>query len=89
MEDTTKTNIRPSDYKPVSCGFYDHFEAAAIQRKKVVLEIMTDEGSLKNISAVIIDFFHRDQAEFMKLIDGKEIRLDKIFSINGITSNSC
>lgn len=89
MEERTKTSARPPDYKPISCGLYDRFEAAAVKRDKVVLEILNDDGTIKNITTVIIDFFHRDRAEFMKLIDGGEIRLDQIFSINGIASDSC
>lgn len=57
MEDKIKTSDRSTDYKPINCGLYDHFEAAAVKREKVVLEILNDDGTTKKYHHCYFRFF--------------------------------
>lgn len=77
------------NYKPVDCGFYDRLEAAAVLRKTVEIEFLKDDSSVTS-EAVIKDLRAVNGAEFLILTDGTEIRLDRIVSVDGISSgNSC
>ncbi|WP_210521166.1 hypothetical protein [Hymenobacter terricola] len=71
-----------ADYKPVACSFYDELEAAATQRRRVVLQYFDDIRQLCLESGVIDTFFVREKAEFMRLKSGEEIRLDHILRVD-------
>jgi transcriptional antiterminator Rof (Rho-off) len=61
-------------YTPIDCDLYDRYEAAATLNKLVVLKL-TDGRSL---SGRIVDLFHREKGEWLRLDHGAEVRLDRI-----------
>lgn len=63
-----------SAYVPVDCSLYDHYEAAATLKSRVQLSLT--DGSV--VPGIITDLFVRDRVEWMRLDDGREIRLDTI-----------
>lgn len=70
-----------NDYVPISCSFYDEFEAAAVKRINCEI-IYKDEEMEKSTIAKVIDFKTKNKEEFMILDRGIQIRLDKIISFN-------
>lgn len=76
-------------YKPIDCNFYDILEANAVLRKVVVIEYLQD-GKIATIENRIVDLFIKDKAEYMRLENGSEIRLDTIHTVDGnILEGSC
>ncbi|MFK7947616.1 MAG: hypothetical protein AB8G11_08505 [Saprospiraceae bacterium] len=69
-------------YKPIDCNFYDILEANAVLRKIVLIEYR-DNDKLKSIENRIVDLFIKDKAEYMRLENDLEIRLDMIHSVDG------
>lgn len=69
-------------YKPINCNFYDILEASAVLRKVVLIKY--HEGDeLRRIENRIVDLFIKNKAEYMRLENGLEIRLDAIHSVDG------
>ncbi len=65
-------------YKPVSCDFLDELESEATLNHTLRLKVETGDGQFEWHLGHIQDFFVRDHADYLKLRDGAEIRLDKI-----------
>lgn len=63
-------------YIPIDCSLYDRYEAAATLKQQVRLSLVDGEV----LEGVIVDFFHKDKAEWMRMKDGHELRLDTISS---------
>lgn len=72
-----------TDYKPVSCAFYDELEAAAVKRTLCTI-VYEDNGVKNSVKSLVVDFKTNRKEEFMILDNKAEIRLDKIISFNGI-----
>ena len=55
-----------------------------IHRRKTVCIIayFETESKVRTVESTIEDIFTKDKAEFLKLADGSEVRLDKILSVN-------
>ena len=71
-------------YTPISCAFYDEFEAAAVKRIECTI-VYKDEKEEKTIKAKVLDFKTKDKQEFMVLDNGLKIRLDKILLFNNLS----
>lgn len=69
-------------YKPIDCNFYDILEANAVLRKIVTIEYRVND-EIQTIDNRIVDLFIKDKAEYMRLENGLEIRLDTIHSVDG------
>ncbi len=65
-------------YKPVSCDLLDELESEATLNHAIRLKVETGEGLFEWRLGHIQDFIVRDHADYLKLRDGTEIRLDKI-----------
>ncbi len=65
---------KASDYEPIDCNVYDHYEAAATLERNARFTLA--DGS--TVTGIIGDLFIRDGAEWMRLKEGREIRLDQI-----------
>ena len=76
-------------YTPISCSFYDRLEEAATLKKVVNLQYF--EGDLPMQKQALIKTIKiRDKIEWLFLVDGTEVRLDRIHSIDGVKlSNHC
>ena len=75
-----------AEYKPIDCSFYDRLEAAATLRKVVDLQFYHDDQP-QHVKATIETLTLRNKVEYMILSDGSEIRLDKIYALDGIELN--
>ena len=71
-------------YRPIDCSLHDRLEAAATLRKIVAISYRTPQGELVGIEDRILDIFTRDGAEYLRLGDGSEIRLDDLCSVDGV-----
>ena len=72
------------EYIPISCAFYDEFEAAAVKRIECTI-LYKDENEEKTVIAKVVDFKTKDKQEFMILDNGLKIRLDKIVLFNNLS----
>jgi Rho-binding antiterminator len=72
------------DYQPISCSFYNRLEQLAISKMPVPLVYRDDEELCSLPQAIIEDVFMREKVEYLRLSNGTEIRLDRLFSVNGI-----
>lgn len=71
-----------NDYCLVDCGFHDQLEAYATLRQICQISHRTVTGEIVEVQAQIVDVYTADKAEFLKLKDGTEIRLDRLLSVN-------
>lgn len=70
-------------YQPIDCNFYDILEANAVLRKQVEIIFINKNEEQQRIQAIIKDLYIKEKAEYMKLADGREIRLDKLIAVDG------
>lgn len=76
-------------YQPIDCNFYDILEANAVLKKIVLIEYRKND-ELQKVENRIVDLFIKDKAEYMRLENGLEIRLDTIHSVDGnVLTGSC
>lgn len=66
--------VKEAVYVPIDCNLYDRYEAAATLKKQVDLTLTNGEV----VSGIIIDLFIREMAEWLRLNNGKELRLDEV-----------
>ena len=69
--------VKEAAYAPIDCNLYDRYEAAATLKQRVRL-VLTDGTHAEGL---IVDLFHRDKAEWLRLDSDMEIRLDQIAKI--------
>jgi Rho-binding antiterminator len=74
------------DYKLVDSGFRREVQKLAQEKQFVDIDYISDLKELLPKRAMIHEMFSRDEAEFIKLGSGEEIRLDKLVRINGKVS---
>lgn len=65
------------EYSPIDCNFYDRLEEAATLKQRVRLFL----GAEEQVDGVIADLWQHDGAEWVRLADGREIRLDHVEGI--------
>lgn len=71
-------------YAPIDCGLYDHLEVFAIQRKSIAIEY-NELGHVVKLDNVVIETtIIKDGEEFLKLVSGEEIRLDRLQVVDGL-----
>jgi len=78
--------LNNKDYQPISCDYYDLLESAATRRAVVELCYFSKGSEKTTTKETIVDFVIREKQEFMVLASGQEIRLDKLYSIDGQVS---
>jgi Rho-binding antiterminator len=69
-------------YIPVSCDFHDELEALATLRQECRIVYSNAANELVEVQGLIVDVYAANKADFLKLKDGTEIRLDRIVSVN-------
>jgi Rho-binding antiterminator len=69
------------EYTPVDCDFHDRFEALATLRKDCTI-VYRNAGEIAEIRGKIIDVYAKNKADWCKMNNGTEIRLDWIVSLN-------
>ncbi|MBD0265605.1 MAG: hypothetical protein ICV78_23655 [Tolypothrix sp. Co-bin9] len=69
-------------YNLVSCDFHDELESLATLRQECRIVYKNVDDEVIEVKGRIVDVFAANQADFIKLKDGTEIRLDRIVSVN-------
>lgn len=72
-----------NDYCLVDCGFHDQLEALATLRQTCQISYRTVNEEIVEVQSQIVDVYAANQADFLKLKNGTEIRLDHLISVNG------
>jgi Rho-binding antiterminator len=70
-------------YIPVNCDFHDELEALATLRQECQIVYHNATNEVIEVCNRIVDVYAANKADFLKLKDGTEIRLDRIVSLNG------
>lgn len=73
-----------ADYHPIDCGLHDELQLRALRRRTSELVWRDDDGTLRTTEGVCTDVFSRDGAEYLKLADGTEIRLDHLVRVDEV-----
>lgn len=66
-----------NQYSPINCDFYDHFEIHAMNQTWLQIKY-DDSGNQESIYTKIKTLETRDKEEFALLLQGNELRLDKV-----------
>jgi Rho-binding antiterminator len=79
------------EYRLVSCDFYDELESLATLRQKARIVYWNQAHEIVEVQDYIMDVYAANQADFLKLKSGVEIRLDQIVSVNSkpLSYESC
>lgn len=72
-----------SNYSPISCDFHDILLTKATLKEYCKIQYFTDLRELITVTSVIRDIYTQKGEEFMLLLTGEVIRLDKIIAIAG------
>ena len=67
-----------NDYKPIDCSVHDRLEHFAVRRTPVHVRYQSSDGVEHHRDGCIADLYAREGAEYLRLADGKEIRLDHL-----------
>jgi Rho-binding antiterminator len=70
-------------YKPIDVSFHDQLKATVTQRIYSKIQYKTDLEEFITISSLIKNIIVENGEEFIVLLDGEKIRLDRIVSLNG------
>ena len=88
VTDRLKENWTPKSkpYTPIDCGFYDHFEAAIVQRREVALVYTNQAGDNISLATKLRDLKTDDKIEYVQLADQTWVRLDRVLSLGGVAA---
>jgi len=67
-----------SDYRPIDCSVHDRLEAFSVLRTPCRIRWRDASGRERASSGRILDVFARAGAEYLRLDDGTEVRLDRL-----------
>jgi Rho-binding antiterminator len=70
------------EYRLVACDFYDLLESLATLKQDCQIVYQRPSGEQVETQARIVDVYAANKADFLKLNDGTEIRLDRLLSVN-------
>ncbi len=76
-------------YRLVSCDFHDELEALATLRQECQIVYRNTADEVVEIQDRIVDVYAANKADFIKLKNGTEIRLDRLVSVNGKPMSYC
>ena len=69
-------------YQLVDCSFHDELEALATLQQRCKITYRTETDEIVEIDSQIVDIYAAHQADFLKLKEGTEIRLDRLIQVN-------
>ncbi|MBD9470401.1 hypothetical protein [Pseudoxanthomonas sp. PXM01] len=75
-------------YVPINCEFHDVLEATAVRRRPAIFSLRDPAGQPATVHARIVDLYAHDGMEYMRLDDGRVVRLDHIISVDGVAQAS-
>lgn len=67
-----------SDYEPIDCSVHDRLEHFAVRRTVLSVSFSSPDGTEQDRNGRIADLYAREGAEYMRLDDGTEVRLDRL-----------
>ncbi len=70
-------------YTPISCELYDKIEAAATLNLPCQIIYLNENNKAVYVKDEIKDIYASHHEEYLKLLSGEVIRLDKLISFNG------
>ena len=70
-----------TSYEPIDCSVHDRLEALAVTGAPCRITFVTPGGEERRAAGRIVDVFARGGAEYIRLDDGTEIRLDRLHSV--------
>ncbi|MDX2213992.1 MAG: hypothetical protein SFY66_11960 [Oculatellaceae cyanobacterium bins.114] len=70
-------------YELVACSFHDELESLATLRQRCKIIYRTATNDVVEVDSRIVDVYAANKADFLKLEDGTEIRLDYLVEVNG------
>ncbi len=76
-------------YRLVSCDFHDELEALATLRQECQIVYRNTADEVVEVQDRIVDVYAANKADFIKLKNGTEIRLDRLVSVNGKPMSYC
>jgi Rho-binding antiterminator len=76
-------------YILIDCGFHDELEALATLRQSCRIVYRNAAGESVEIEGLIVDVYAANQADFLRMNNGIEIRLDKLVSVNDKQISFC
>lgn len=72
-----------NDYRLIDCGFHDQLEALATLRQPCQITYRDAASEIVEVRTQIVDVYTANKADYLRLKDGTEIRLDRLISIDG------
>lgn len=75
-------NLPP--YHPISCDFHSELELLALRQTPCPIIFRHEDGTEETVQSRIADLLTRDGEEFLILPDARQIRLDRLVSVNGL-----
>lgn len=71
------------EYRLVDCGFHDQLEVLATLQQTCEIIYCNAAEETVEVQGQIMDVYAANKADFLKLKDGTEIRLDRLISVDG------
>jgi len=71
------------EYRPVACGFYDELGLRMMRGRPCTL-VIEDGAQTETLDVVIDDVFTDGNAEYVRLDDGRRVRLDRIQQVDDV-----
>ncbi|MCC9136083.1 hypothetical protein ACFSKU_16550 [Pontibacter silvestris] len=68
-------------YKPIDSSYREMLEELAAKKAFVRVQYFTDLRELLNVTAVMKEVFEKDDAAYLRLATGEEVRLDRIVRV--------
>ena len=70
-------------YSPIYCGFHDYLEHYATRKQYIQIQYFDSINAFRNTHSIIKHIYSIKGEEFLELVSGEKIRLDKLISVNG------
>ena len=67
-----------TDYEPIDCSVHDRLEHFAVRRTLLSIRFASADGTEHTRDGRIADLYARDGAEYLRLDDATEVRLDHL-----------
>ncbi len=71
-------------YIPIDCNYFDRLFEVITRRQEALLVYTNLENVPVAVTTKFFNIYTKEGEEFLQLVDGTVIRLDKIISLNGI-----
>ena len=79
MQNANDPTARP--YRPVDTDLVDNLEHYALDKIRVTIAFTDHSGTSEEMRGLIGEIYTKDHAEFLKMEDGRTIRLDQLKTV--------